>query len=173
MNLSEKAAAIKAVVLDIDGVLTDGRVGYAAVEGEIKFFNVRDGLGIRMCLDAGLLVGVISGRGSEANRRRGKELGLSFMFEKIKNKADAFDRMLADFDLEAEHCLYVGDDLIDIPALRKAGVAVAVQDAPEELDEFCDFRANKPGGHGAVREVLEWLLKEKGLWNDIIQKYKR
>ncbi len=172
MTLEEKARRVKAVVLDIDGVLTDGRIGYGGGDDEeIKFFDVKDGHAIKMALRGGVLVGALSGRGSAANRRRAAELGLSFLYECAKNKAEAFDRLLQETKLAPEECLYVGDDFIDIPPMRRAGVAVAVADAAEELDAFCDFRTRSPGGRGAVREAIIWLLKAQGKWEELTRRY--
>ena len=172
MTLAEKARRIKAVVLDIDGVLTDGRIGYGGgANEEIKFFDVKDGHAIAMALRGGLLVGALSGRSSAANRRRAAELKLSFLYEGEKDKTEAFERLLTEQRLLAEECLYVGDDLVDLPPLRRSGVAVIVADAPGELDEHCDFRTKNPGGRGAVREVIVWLLKEQGKWEELVKRY--
>jgi len=171
MRLQTKACRIKAVVLDVDGVLTDARTGYGPDEHEIKFFSVRDGLGVDLARQAGLLVGIISGRRSKANARRAEELKLDFAFQGERDKAAAFARLLAERGLTAEECLYIGDDLIDIPVMRRAGLAVAVADAAPELDLCSDFRTLAKGGAGAVRETLEWLLKEQGKWQDLVAKY--
>ena len=162
---------VKALLLDIDGVLTDGRFGYDGSENEIKFFHARDGHGIKLALRSGLKVGVLSGRASAANRKRSEELGLSFFYEGEKNKSEAFKRLLSETDLMAEDFLYMGDDLVDVPVFKKVGVSVTVADAPSYLDEYCDFRSSLPGGHGAVREVIELILKEQGGWSSLTQKY--
>lgn len=170
MSLKEKAVKIKAIVLDVDGVLTDGLMGYGAPE-EIKFFNVRDGHGMKMAMRAGIKVGILSGRSSNANRTRAEELGLSFIYEGQKDKAVGFRQLLAENCLMPEECLYIGDDVIDIPVLRQVGIAVAVADAVDEVTGFCDFRTKNGGGRGAVREVIEWLLKEQGKWQDLMKRY--
>ncbi len=170
MNLHDKAVKIEAVVLDIDGVLTNGLLGYGEKD-EIKFFHVRDGHGIKLAMRAGLKIGILSGRTAEANRRRAEELGFDFIYEGEKNKREAFGKLLDEQNLNAEACLYIGDDVVDIPVLRRAGLAATVADAPEDLDPHCDIRAKLPGGQGAVREILEWLLKEQNKWNDLMQRY--
>lgn len=171
MSLVEKkSAAIKAVILDIDGVLTDGRVGYGAGE-EIKFFHVRDGHAIKLAQRGGLIVGAISGRSAKANQRRAEELAFDFLFEGRADKRTAFDEVLTRFRLRPEECLYIGDDQIDIPVMRMAGIAATVADAPAEMDGFCDWRSVLPGGHGAVREIIERLLKEQGKWESLCGKY--
>ncbi len=172
MNLKQKASKIKAVVLDIDGVLTNGLIGYSGVSGEeIKFFHVRDGHGIKLAKRAGLLVGALSGRTAAANKKRAAELEFDFLYEGKKDKGAAFEVLLKEFNLKDEECLYIGDDVVDIPILKRAGMAVTVADAPEYMDEYCDLRTSCKGGEGAVREVLEMLLKEKGQWDALMQKY--
>lgn len=172
MISSEAFRKIKAVVLDVDGVLTDGRAGYGAEE-EIKFFHLRDGHWMRMALRTGLKVGILSGRGSRANRRRAEELGLSFCYENCKDKLKGFERLLAEHSLRAEECLYIGDDVIDMPVMRRAGVAVAVADGVPELDEVADFRTRTPGGHGAVCEVMRRLMMEQGTLDAQLERYRR
>lgn len=171
MTLREKALRIKAVILDIDGVLTDGSIGYSQNSDEIKFFNVKDGFAISLALQNGIKVGILSGRSSKANKIRAEELKLSFFYEGEKDKGRGFDKILSEQNLQSFECMYIGDDIIDIPPMRKTGIAVAVGDAVEELDAFCAFRTKEFGGKGAVREAIVWLLKEKGLWGNIVQKY--
>ena len=173
MNLDVKFALknINAIVLDVDGVMTDGRFGYDGSDDEIKFFHARDGHGIKMALRLGMKVGILSGRGSKANRRRAEELGLSFIYENQKDKKEAFLRLLEEQALTAHNTLYMGDDIVDIPPLKLAGVGVTVADAPEYMDEYCDFRTIARGGHGAVREVIETVIKEQNKWTQITEKY--
>lgn len=162
---------VKALLLDIDGVLTDGRFGYDGTENEIKFFHARDGHGIKLAIRSGLKVGVLSGRASAANRRRAEDLGLSFFFEGEKNKRDAFQRILKETGLAASDFLYMGDDLVDVPVFKQVAVSVTVADASGYMDEYCDFRTNLPGGHGAVREVIDILLKEQKRWSNLTERY--
>ena len=169
---SEKLADIRAVVLDIDGVLTDGRVGYDGVN-KIKFFNYRDGHWIKLALRAGLIVGALSGAQSPANRQRTDELGFSFCYEGVKDKLAGFERMLAEWKLAPEECMYMGDDVMDMPPMRRAGVAVAVADAVPELDEVADWRTRTPGGHGAVREAIRELLIAQGKLDQVLERYRR
>ncbi len=172
MNLSDKASKIKAIVLDIDGVLTNALIGYGGGhDGEIKFFNVRDGLAIKLAMRAGLKVGILSGRSSDANKRRIRELDLDFSYEGEKDKGTAFNRLLDENGLTENECLYIGDDLIDLPVLCRTGLSVVVADGAEELDEFCDFRTKNAGGYGAVRETITWLLKEQDKWDLLMEKY--
>ncbi len=170
MISQEKINKIKALVLDIDGVLTDGRMGYSAGD-EVKFFNAHDGHGIKMLMRAGFKVGALSGRQAEANRKRADELGFDFLYENQKNKKEGFAVLLKENSLKAEECLYVGDDVVDLPVLRQAGIAVIVADAPEYMDEYVDFRTKAKGGYGAVREICEWLLRECGEWEKQMERY--
>ena len=171
MILQDKIHKIKAIVLDIDGVLTDGKIGYSGDMEEIKFFHARDGLAIKMAMRGDLLVGILSGRSSKANRKRAKELGFSFLYEGEKDKNEAFSRLLHDNHLEPDECMYIGDDIVDIPPLVRSGIGVIVGDAPHDLDEFSDLRTTALGGNGAVREAIIWLLKGQNKWNKLMIKY--
>jgi 3-deoxy-D-manno-octulosonate 8-phosphate phosphatase (KDO 8-P phosphatase) len=174
MDYSAKTQAIRAVVLDLDGVLTDGRIGYGGgSDDEIKYFHVRDGVGISLLRTAGFKVGIITGRSCKANRRRAEELKLDFVVEGERYKSDALLKICQQLEIQAENCLYVGDDLIDLGAMRLAGVAVAVADAVPETLAAATWVTTARGGHGAVREVAEWLLKAQGRWQELIsQRYK-
>ncbi len=162
---------IKAIVLDIDGVLTDGRIGYRNDHNEIKFFHVRDGHGIVLARRAGLKVGILSGRRSLANEVRAQELKLDFLYQGSRNKAEGFARLLEEQELTGEEVMYIGDDLVDIPPMRKSGIAVAVGDGVAELDLFCHYRTKCRGGGGAVREAIEYLLKGQGKWEELLTRY--
>jgi 3-deoxy-D-manno-octulosonate 8-phosphate phosphatase (KDO 8-P phosphatase) len=170
MHWLDRADGIRAVVLDIDGVMTDGRIGYTE-NGTIKFFYAADGHAIKMAMRAGLLVGTLSGRSDPASRIRCEELGMSFVYLGEKNKSDAFDRLLALNELKEEEVLYVGDDLVDIPVIRRAGVGLCPANAVEELVPFCDGQTTRSGGHGAVREILVSLLKKQGHWERLMEQY--
>ena len=168
----ERWQKIRAVVLDIDGILTDGRIGYGVgSDEEIKYFHVRDGHGIKLAMRAGFKVGVLSGRQSAANARRAEELGFSFVYENKKDKASAFAELLAEQSLQAEEVLYMGDDTVDLPVMRQAGIAVTVADAPEYMDTAADFRTKHSGGQGAVREVMDFLLMQSGKWSEVMERY--
>ena len=172
MSLSNRAKKIKAIFLDVDGVLTDGRMGYDNCGNEIKFYHTRDGHGIKLAVRSGLIVGILSGRECEANRRRAKELGLTFCREKCHDKGEGFKELAKEFNLEYDECLYIGDDVIDIPPMRLAGIAAAVADCDELVADVADIVTKNRGGFGAVREVINWLLKEQGTYTEVlIDKY--
>lgn len=170
MVLEDKAKKIKMIILDIDGVLTNGQFGYSSSD-EIKFFHSRDGTAIVMARRAGLIVGAISGREAEANRRRAKELGFDFLYEGNREKQMIFEEILAKFGLTPAECLYIGDDVQDAAIIQQVGIGVFVGDAPDYLDQFGDMRTNALGGYGAVREVVDWLLKAQSKWADVLNTY--
>ena len=168
----ERWQKIRAIVLDIDGILTDGRIGYGTgSDEEIKYFHVRDGHGIKLAMRAGLKVGVLSGRQSAANARRAKELGFSFVYENKKDKPSAFAELLAEQSLTAEEVLYMGDDTVDLLVMKQAGISATVADAPEYMDTAADFRTLHAGGQGAVREVIDELLVQSGRWAEVMNRY--
>jgi 3-deoxy-D-manno-octulosonate 8-phosphate phosphatase (KDO 8-P phosphatase) len=174
MKLHDKAKLIKLVILDVDGVLTDGSFGYTSnPDEEIKFFNAKDGHAMKMLIRSGVMLGIISGRGSAANRKRFDELGLTFFYEKQTDKLCCFEKVLAKYDLSMENCLYMGDDVIDIPLVTRCGIGVAVSDAVPELIEVADLVSEIAGGKGAVRETLVWLMKAQGTWDDLMLRYYR
>ncbi len=173
-SFADSLKEIECVILDIDGVLTDGRVGYAAnQEEEVKFFDVKDGHAIKLMIRAGLRVGMLTGRTSQANRIRARELGADFLYEGEKNKLEAFSRLLQEQQLRAEVCLYIGDDLVDLPVMRRCRLAVAVADAVPEIRQAADYVTTAAGGRGAVRELAVKLLRAKGCWDKVTKRYYR
>ncbi len=171
MSLAAKAQKIKAIILDVDGVLTDGQIGFGLPEGEIKFFDVKDGHALKLLRRAGLQVGLLSGRRSAAQIQLAAELELDFCLEGEKDKAAGWLRLLKERGLQPEECLYVGDDLVDLPVLHLAGVGVAVADAVPEVKAAATWTTVAPGGHGAVREVVVWLLQQQGKWAAVTERY--
>ena len=172
MISNEKFRRIKLLICDIDGVLTDGRVGYGA-DDFVKFFHYRDGHWLKLAMRAGISVGWLSGRRSRANADRAAELGITFLRENATDKLAAFEEILAEYKLSPDQCLYIGDDVIDLPVMRRCGVAVAVADGVPELDEVAHFRTRALGGHGAVCEVVHRLLAEQGKLDEILERYRR
>ncbi len=167
----DAAKKIKLIALDVDGVLTDGRIGYTGTPDEIKFFYVRDGSGITMLHRAGILVGIISGRVSKANQTRAAELKMDFLVEKCWNKAEALQQIATEKGVDVSECLFIGDDLIDGYALQVAGIGVAVGDASPEVLPAADLQTDAFGGHGAIRETAEWLLKLQDKWDMQLEHY--
>ncbi len=170
MKLSEAFKKITTVILDIDGVLTDGMLIYGP-DHTLKAFNAQDGHAIRMALRAGFKVGIISGRDDPVNRRRIEELDMSFAITGAKFKIEALRQVLREQGLTPDEILYVGDDVIDIPVMENVGIGVAVHSATPETQAFADYVTTKAGGAGAVREVIVRLFKEQGKWDDAMARY--
>jgi 3-deoxy-D-manno-octulosonate 8-phosphate phosphatase (KDO 8-P phosphatase) len=152
----------RALVLDVDGVLTDGRLYYGARGEALKVFHVRDGHGIKAVAAAGVTVAIISGRKSPHVARRARDLGIKHVFQGVTDKLAALNKLAAKLDLTLEHCVCVGDDTPDAPILAAAGLGIAVADAHADALTAADLATTLPGGRGAVREVCDWLLAARG-----------
>jgi 3-deoxy-D-manno-octulosonate 8-phosphate phosphatase (KDO 8-P phosphatase) len=170
-ELAARVAAIELLILDVDGVLTDGSVVYAADLWEIKAFHVRDGSAIKWWRHAGKRVAVISGRSSPAVARRAAELGIDDLVQGADAKLPALRTILAATGCRPDQACAVGDDLPDLPLLRNVGLAAAVADAADEVKQAAHLVTRTPGGRGAVREVVELLLKGQGLWQPVVERY--
>ncbi|HHS13816.1 MAG TPA: HAD-IIIA family hydrolase [bacterium] len=168
-TIEAKIKKIKLLIFDIDGVLADGSIILGSGGGEYKIFDVQDGLGITLARRAGLKVGIITGRKSEAVERRASELKIDAIYQSAFIKIRAFRRMLAELNVNEEAVCYVGDDLLDIPVMKRAGFAVAVPAAREEVINLADYVTLAPGGKGAVREVVELILKTQGRYSETVQ----
>ena len=151
---------IKLVILDVDGTLTDGGIYYDSHGGEMKRFDVKDGLGIKVAIAAGLEIAVITGRESPMVQRRVKELGIQHLIQGVQKKAPAMLQLLKETGLTVEEIAYIGDDLNDLPAMELVGFRACPADAAEEIREICHYVADAKGGHGAVRECLEHILQK-------------
>jgi 3-deoxy-D-manno-octulosonate 8-phosphate phosphatase (KDO 8-P phosphatase) len=166
----KKAKAIKLLLLDVDGVLTDGRIILDDRGVETKHFDVRDGQGIVLLMRAGIEVGLITARSSKAVRYRAKELGLRIVHQGIRNKATTYAEIRRQSGLAETEIAYIGDDIGDLSILHRVGLAVAVQDGCQELFQSVDYVTEKPGGRGAVREIAELLLKVQNKWDTSAKK---
>ena len=160
--MNDRALAdVRLVAFDIDGVFTDGRF-YLSNDGvESKAFNTQDGFGVRALLKAGIDVAVISGRQSAAVDQRMNELGVQFVVQGNADKVAAIETIVRELDIDEKSVAYVGDDLPDLPLLRRAGVSVAVSNAREEVKAECDYTTKAAGGFGAVREVCDLILRAR------------
>lgn len=165
--MKEKAASIKLLILDVDGVLTDGRITMNERGEEIKSFNVKDGLGLKILMSTGVGVVIITGRKSMVVKHRAEELGIDEVWQGIKDKKALCKRIIGEKGLKKEEVCCIGDDLPDLAVFMEAGLRIAVADGVEEVREQADFVTKKRGGHGAVREACEWILKSKGAWPKI------
>jgi len=170
-QLAINLADIQILVMDVDGVLTDGTLVINADGSESKGFNSLDGHGIRMWQRAGLKVALLSGRGSEPTQRRAQQLEIDHCIQDCHNKLPALKELAEKLGLTAEAIAYIGDDLTDLPSIRYAGFGVAVANAVDEVKRYADYVTTRPGGSGAVREVIEYILKSTGRWQQLMNRY--
>ena len=171
--MDERFAGIKLLILDVDGVLTDGQIFLNHKGEEMKAFSVRDGLGLKMLMAGGVEVAIITGRRSSAMAHRGRELGITDVLQGVSDKKDVCRRMIEKRGLAREEVCCMGDDLPDLAMFGEVGLTVAVGDAVQEVRERADVITTKKGGHGAVRELCEWILKGQGKWarNDFTEQF--
>jgi len=167
MNLKK----IEAILFDIDGVLTDGRIYYDETGNEWKTFHVRDGLMIKRMGKMGYRFGAITGRSSHLVERRMKELEVEFLMQKCMDKKSALMKFASDYDVAFEKIAFVGDDVIDLPAMALAGLAACPADADAEVKKRSDLILEQSGGRGALRELGERILKAQGQWNEFMHQY--
>lgn len=167
----ERAKGIKLLLLDVDGVLTDGSIIYTPDGKESKAFSTRDGLGLRLVQKAGLQVGLITARTSEVVQRRAENLGISLVYQGAGEKLVVFQRILAEQGLQPAQVAYVGDDWLDLPLLTRVGLAVAVADGAAEVREVAHYVTELPGGRGAVREVCDLLVEALGVREALLAEY--
>ena len=174
-QVRQRARKIKLLLLDVDGVMTDGRIYYVPrPDGgmfETKTFHSRDGIGIRYARDAGIKVGIISGRGSHTVRYRAAELKLDFIEENTLKKIPPYQRVLHAAGVKDEEVCFVGDDLVDLPILKRVGLAVCVQDGHPFLRRHVHYVTKAPGGLGAIRETVEIILDAQGQWKPVVERY--
>jgi len=170
-SIERRASRIKLLLMDCDGVLTDGRLWLTEDGYEQKSFNTQDGLGLSLWHRAGLKSGIISGRSSKALTRRAQELGVEFLRQGNADKTAAFEQLLQQARADENEVAFVGDDLPDIPLMKRSELAVAVADAVEETRLVAHYVTRAKGGRGAVREVIEIILKSQGRWNDLSDEY--
>lgn len=170
-DLLKKARRIRVIVADVDGVLTDGGVFYGHRGEEIKRFHIRDGLAVKLARSAGIRVILVSGRSSPALRRRGRELGVDRIWEGVADKRPVFDIISEKYGCSPDELCCIGDDLPDLSLLSRAGLAVTVPGAPEELQRKAAYVTKRRGGEGALREVVELILKAQGRWKDAAGAY--
>ena len=167
-DLQARVDAVRLLVLDVDGVLTDGSIVYSDSGEELKRFHVRDGSGLKLWALAGMRTAILSGRSSPAVSRRAAELGIGVVLQGRSDKLAALAEILAATGCAASQSCAIGDDLQDLPLLNAVAVAVAVADACPEVRRMADYVTATPGGRGAARDLVEWLLKRQGRWDDLI-----
>lgn len=175
-DAEERARRVQLILMDVDGVLTDGRIllmpdGAGGVQ-EMKMFDVQDGVGITFAHRVGLRTGILTGRSSESVAARAKELGMEIVEQGSLNKLDTYAKIRNVAKVGDSQVAYIGDDYQDLPILRRVGFAVAVANAREEVKQVCHFVTERPGGRGAVREVLDFILRAQGKWNEVMTRYR-
>lgn len=169
--MDAKLAKIKLLLLDVDGILTDGRIIYDNQGNELKAFDVKDGHGLKMLQRAGIKIGIITGRQSEVVARRAAELGIDILYQKALAKLEPYREILAAEGLVDEQVAYMGDDVVDLPILRRVGFSATVADAVADVKPRVDYVTIRSGGRGAVREVCDLLLKGSGQWDVLTERY--
>jgi len=166
-----KLKKIKLLLLDVDGVLTDGSIIYNDSGEEIKVFNVKDGLGIRFLMEAGIKVCIITGRESNALKHRCKNLGIDLFFQGVKDKGSLLDLVFKQTGATPDETAFIGDDLLDLSIMNMIGTPIAVSDAHDSVIQKASIVTTAKGGKGAIREISEAILRAKGLWENILKRY--
>jgi 3-deoxy-D-manno-octulosonate 8-phosphate phosphatase (KDO 8-P phosphatase) len=169
--LPNKLKDIQLLLLDVDGVLTDGSIIYSDEDSETKVFNVKDGFGLKLVMSAGIKVGLVTGRTSKALHHRCRDLGIRYIYDGVQQKAQLLDKIVLETGVGADNTAFIGDDLPDIPLMRRIGLSIAVADAHEMVRDYSDWITSAPGGRGAVREVCDALLKARGVWEKMMEQY--
>lgn len=169
--MKDRLAKIRLLLLDVDGILTDGRIIYDHDGVESKMFDVKDGHGLKLIQRAGIRVGIITGRSSEVVALRARELGIDIVYQGAKEKMVPYREILENLGVKDDEVAYMGDDLVDLPVLTRVGFSATVADAVEDIKPYVHYVAQKKGGRAAVREVCDLLLKESGKWSEVTRRY--
>ncbi|NOQ76282.1 MAG: 3-deoxy-manno-octulosonate-8-phosphatase KdsC [Methylococcaceae bacterium] len=170
-ELIQKAKQLKLLILDVDGVLTDGRLFFDGNGDEYKCFHARDGHGIKLLRETGVEVAVISGRKSKSVALRMKNLGVEYVYQGHENKVAAFNEIIESMGIKPEQAAHMGDDLLDLPLMVRAGLSIAVNDANDSVKEYADWCTKTSGGLGAVREVCDFIMKAQGTFDAVLKSY--
>lgn len=171
MSRSIDSRSIRLIVTDVDGVWTDGRIIYVGDQRETKEFNVRDGLGIKLAQRSGIRVAVLTSRRSRALERRCRELGIASLTQGVSAKLEAFLQICDAEGIPPEESCFIGDDLPDLGPMARAGLSAAPSDAVSEVLHAADWKLERAGGAGVIRELIERLLRERGLWDDTVREF--
>ena len=170
-NLEDKARAVKLILLDVDGVLTDGAVTIYGDGSETKRFHIRDGIALVWAQRAGVQVGLLSARHSATTAQRAAQLGITLIYQGVTSKLATYDQIVGDMVLGDEQVAYMGDDIVDLAVLSRAGLSAAPADAVGEVKARVNFVSTKPGGGGAVRELVELVLRAQNRWDSLVKAY--
>lgn len=171
-DAAPRARLVKMVLMDVDGVLTDGRLHYTPASDGTKLFHARDTVGIRLAQRAGIRFGFISGRGSEALELRATELRITEVHQKKLHKEPVYEKIRRGEGLGHEEMAYIGDDLVDLPVMKRVGFAATVPGSPRELARAAHFVTSRNGGDGAVREILDFILRVQGSWQRVTREFR-
>ena len=171
--MTERAKAVRLMIFDVDGVMTDGGLYYTDAGEELKAFNSLDGHGLKMLRQSGVKLAIITGRNSRLVEHRARNLGIDFLHQGAHDKLASFERLLAEAGVTPEQCGYMGDDVIDLPVMRRVAFSVAVPAAPELVQQHAHYVTGRQGGHGAVREVCELIMASQGTLDAALAPYLR
>lgn len=169
--IDEKAARVRLILFDVDGVLTDGKILLHADGTESKVFDIKDGSGIVWAQRLGLTVGFLSARSSSATAQRAAQLGITLVHQGVASKLDTYDQIADSLMLDDDEIAYMGDDILDLPVLSRVGLATAPADAADDVRARVHWVAQAKGGAGAARELIELILRSQGLWDSVIATY--
>ena len=172
-DLIDKVKKVKVLLLDVDGVLTDGRIIYDSHGRDLKFFNVHDGMGVYLLKKAGIATLLITAKGSRAIKPRARDMGVDAVFKNISPKTRVLQKILKKYRINKEELCFVADDLVDLGLMREVGLPIAVANACAEIKKAATYITSREGGKGAVREVAELILKTQGKWDELIKTYAR
>ena len=170
-DIEDRAKRVKIILMDVDGVMTDGKIIFLSGGGEAKAFDSKDGVGIKLAQRAGLKTGVISGRESEALVRRCEELGVDEIHQRVSEKVRTYDEICSRLGLKDEECCFIGDDIVDAPVLKRVGFPVTVADGHPALEAIVAYVTDRPGGAAAVREVIDLVIRAQGKWDEVVGRY--
>lgn len=170
-DIIHRAKNVRLAAFDVDGILTDGRLYYTDGGEEIKAFNAQDGHGIKMLKESGVAIAIITSRTSRVVEKRARDLGIEHLFQGVANKLDTMNDLLKRLGLDMQAASYMGDDVIDLPVLRRCGLAVSVPEAPAIVRQHAHYVTRLQGGCGAVREFTEWVMQAQGTWDARLAEY--
>ena len=166
-TVKKRIERLKMLILDVDGVLTNGQIYFSDSGNELKAFDVTDGLGMKMLMKSGITIAVITARNSDSVRHRIENLGIEQYYPGSLNKAEVYDKLKKDFGITNDEAAYVGDDIIDLPVMNQVGVSCAVNNAQPLVKKAADIQLSKSGGYGAVRELCDLILQVQGKWDSM------
>ncbi len=169
--IEERIKNIKLLILDVDGILTDGRIIYDNFGDTVKIFDVRDGLGLVLLKRANIKVAIVSAGKSRAVTRRARELKVTRVYQGIRDKLKIYNKLLRKFRLKDDEVCYMGDDLTDVPVMKRVGLAIGVPNSIDEVQRISHYITSHNGGRGAVREAADLILRTQGKWDEVVAKY--